>query len=124
MALATEWGISYILPRIVGVSRATEMLLTGDFVDIADAERWGLVSKVVPAEALMKTAKELAARLATGPSFAHRQIKHAIRNGLHTNYASQIEYEAYIQSMCRNTEDHKEATTAFLEKREPKFKGR
>jgi enoyl-CoA hydratase/carnithine racemase len=123
MGLATEWGISYILPRIVGVSRALEMLLTGDFIQIVDAESMGLVSKVVAGKDLMDTVRKTAGKIAAGPSFAHRQIKQAIRNGLNSDYNSQIEYEAYVQSMCRNSQDHKEATTAFLEKREPKFKG-
>lgn len=123
MGLAMEWGMSYILPRVVGSSRTMEILLTGDFINATEAEQLGLVSKVVPAEELMDTAMKLATKLAAGPTFALRQIKHAVQRSLDSDYKSQIEYEAYVQSMCLQTEDHKEATRAFLEKRDPEFRG-
>lgn len=123
MGLAVEWGISYVLPRLVGSSRALEILLSGDFISAVEAEQLGLVSKVVPPDKLIGAARQLAGKLAAGPSFAIRQIKRAVQRALDTDYRSQIEYEAYVQSMCFQTEDHKEAAAAFLEKREPKFRG-
>ncbi len=124
MGLAVEWGISYTLPRLVGSSRALELLLTGSFINAAEAERLGLVSRVVPAQELMPETKKLAAKIVNGPSFAIRQIKKAVQRSLDSDFTSQMEYEAYVQGMCRQTEDHKEAANAFLEKRAPKFQGK
>lgn len=124
LGLATEWGMSYWLPRLIGASQALELMALGDFIEAREAERLGLVSRVVPAEELMKAARTLAMRLAQGPPVALRQIKRAIYRGLESTFDSQLAYEAYVQSLCFQTEDHKEAVKAFQEKRPPVFQGR
>lgn len=123
MGLAVEWGVSHVLPRLVGSSRALEILMTGDFISAGDAERLGLVSRVVPPDQLMSAARQLGTKLAAQSAFSLRQIKRAVLRGLDSDYKSQIDYEAYVQSMCFQTADHREAVTAFMEKREPKFRG-
>jgi 2-(1,2-epoxy-1,2-dihydrophenyl)acetyl-CoA isomerase len=123
--LIPDCGSTYNLPRVVGMSRACEMAFTGDLMDAREAERIGLVSRVVKAEALMKVTRELAQRIASGPRVAVQLAKRALyRGAIETDLATQSDYELYLQSMCFQTEDFKEGVTSFLEKREPKFKGR
>ncbi len=124
-ALPVEWGLSYFLPRAVGLSKALEIMWTGDAIDAREAERIGLVSKVVPADDLMKETRALAAKLAKGPPIAIELIKRATYVGLDSNnLASQLGYETYVAGVCIRTEDFREGVKSFLEKREAEFKGR
>lgn len=123
-ALAIEWGLSYLLPRLIGPGKTLELALTGDLVDARQAERLGLVNRVVPHDELMEATGELALRLAKGPSLSHQLIKKAVYAGLDSSYASQLNCEANATMLATRSEDHEEAMKAFAEKREPNFKGR
>lgn len=122
--LIPDLGATWTLPRLVGVARAFEIMYTGDIFSAQDAERYGIVNKVVPHEQLMPTVKELAARLAKGPSVALSLIRKAVYKGLESSLAEQLEVESLSQTLCRQTEDFIEGVRSFLEKREAVFKGR
>jgi 2-(1,2-epoxy-1,2-dihydrophenyl)acetyl-CoA isomerase len=123
--LPVEWGLSHFLPRVVGTAKALEIMWTGEAVNAQEAERIGLVSKVVPPDNLIKEAKTLAARLAKGPSIAIELIKRTVYSGLqNNNLSAQLGYETYAAGVCAGTEDFTEGVKAFIEKREPIYKGR
>jgi len=116
---------SFTLPRIVGLPRACEMTLTGDTIDAAEADRIGLVNRVVPHDDLMKTARELADRIAKNPPLAVGMAKTALHSAMAgTDILEHMKYEVDLQEKLLNTEDFMEAATAFLEKRKPVFKGK
>lgn len=117
-------GASYFLPRLVGLNKACELIFTGKTIDAAEAERIGLVNRVVPADALLATAKELAVSLANGPSLALALAKTCIYNGLQLTLEQALENEAQAACLILQTEDQKEGTKAFREKRKPRYKGR
>ncbi|MDQ2649397.1 MAG: enoyl-CoA hydratase-related protein [Actinomycetota bacterium] len=115
------------LPQLVGYAKAAELLFTGDLVDAAEAERIGLVSKVLPAEELLPTAQELAARIAANPPQAVRHIKEGLRRAVGRAYTELPEVSSFVANGLAHlftTEDHKEAATAFMEKRPATFTGR
>lgn len=114
-------GGAWLLPRIVGVSKAMEMSFTGDPVPADDALRCGLVSRVVAPEALMEEARALAARIARNPAQVLRFSKRLIREGQQQSLASLLELSAALQVLAHKSPAHAEAVGAFLEKREPKF---
>ncbi|MBW2675830.1 MAG: enoyl-CoA hydratase [Deltaproteobacteria bacterium] len=122
--LSLDWGISYFLPRLIGLSRALELAMTGEMIDAQEAERIGLVNRVVPADELLAAAKELAAKLAKGPPIGLHLTKRSIYRAQTMNLMQALDYESYAQSICFQTEDVQEGIRAFLEKREPEFKGR
>jgi 2-(1,2-epoxy-1,2-dihydrophenyl)acetyl-CoA isomerase len=124
IGLLPDAGGMFILPRLVGVSNAKRLCFTGDMVNAAEAERMGLANKVVPAEQLEAEALGLAERLAQGPTKAIALTKRIINRSLSSDLAAVCEYEAQAQAILLQTEDFREGMQAFLEKREPKFKGR
>ena len=117
-------GGMFLLPRIIGLARASEMMMTGDVIDAHEAYRIGLVNKVVPAEKLQETALELAQRLATGATAAIAIVKNGINRGLDGTLMGEIDYAIYMQSLCLKLEDCREGILAFKQKRKPNFKGR
>jgi len=123
MGLVPDYGGSYLLPWAVGLSKALELTLTGDLIDAYEAEKIGLISRVVPHEDLMKVTEELALKIAKGPSVAIELTKRGMCRALNNDLETQLEFEGYGQNVCFKTEDFKEATSAFLEKREPHFRG-
>jgi 2-(1,2-epoxy-1,2-dihydrophenyl)acetyl-CoA isomerase len=116
-------GGTYFLPRLVGTARALELLWTADFVTAEEAERIGLVNRVVPGEDLMPTVLELAARLAGGPTVAMRMIKRAVYQGLRQDLRSHLDLISSHMAVIRQTRDHREGARAFVEKRAPRFTG-
>lgn len=103
--LIPDCGSTYLLPRLVGMSKALELMWTGDFIDAREAERIGLVNKVVRKEGLMQEAAKLANRLASGPSVAIELIKLAVRKGTENTYENQLDFESRAQQLCMITED-------------------
>lgn len=116
-------GGAWFLPRAIGTSRAAEMTFAGDPVDAATALRWGLVSSVVPADELLKAARQLAGRIAANPPRQLRMAKRLLRQSLHSRLEDILELSAVFQGACHQTEDHKEAIAALLEKRPAGFTG-
>ncbi|MFC3713476.1 crotonase/enoyl-CoA hydratase family protein [Sphingoaurantiacus capsulatus] len=117
-------GGAWLLPRSIGMSRASELLFTGDVVDAKTAAEWGLVSRVVPADTLMDEAWALAERIAAQPPQALRLAKTLLRQGQTASYDTIMEMSATAQAIMHMTEDHVEGVNALLEKRAPDFKGR
>jgi 2-(1,2-epoxy-1,2-dihydrophenyl)acetyl-CoA isomerase len=123
--LVPDCGVSYYLPRLVGVSKALELMWTGEKVGAKEAERLGIANKVVPADELMKAAQEFAVNLAKSPSLAIEMIKKMAYTSMKTDSVmTQMAVEDFMQQVCRESEDVREGVMAFLEKREAKFKGR
>ena len=123
-ALMPDLGISYTLPRAVGLSKACEMIFSGDIIDATEAERIGLVSKVVPHEQLLSTTMELAKRIAKGPPMAIRYAKEVMYKAQDMDMETTVKLEAVNFGKCLRSEDAAEGVRSFLEKREPDFKGR
>jgi enoyl-CoA hydratase/carnithine racemase len=119
-----DMGAAYLLPRVVGQGRALELLLLGDAIDAATAERYGLVNRVTPADQLLSTAQEWASRLAHGPTQAISMTKRLVNNEWHMDLLSALESEAQAQALMLMGEDHRLFYEAFKEKVEPKFIGR
>lgn len=116
-------GGAWLLPRQVGMSKAAELLFTGDVVDAATAKEIGLVSYVVPPEQLMAEARKLADRIAMQPPHALRIAKSLLRRGQEASYDVMMELSAAAQGLSHWTEDHMEGVDALLEKRTPVFRG-
>jgi enoyl-CoA hydratase/carnithine racemase len=119
-----DMGAAYLLPRVVGMGRATELLLFGDPIDAATAERYGLANRVVPPDQLQARAQEWAARLAAGPGLALGMTKRMLNNEWSMDLASALESEAHAQALLLMAEDHRRFYEAFQEKRRPTFTGR
>ncbi len=117
-------GGTVIWPLLVGPAKAKELLMTGDIIDAKEADRIGLVNKVVPLEDLMPTAKELARRLAQGPTLAIAWTKRSVNKKLRRDINLLTDMDSLTERLTFSTEDHKEAARAFVEKRKPQFKGR
>ena len=117
-------GGTWILPRIIGEARAAELFYTGDVIDAATAQEWGLVSRVVDHDALMEEARALAAKIAAMPPHALRQAKNLMRQGRGTSYDTALEMAANAQALMHGTADHMEGVDALLDKRAPRFTGR
>ncbi|MBI4297382.1 MAG: enoyl-CoA hydratase/isomerase family protein [Chloroflexi bacterium] len=119
-------GETYLLTRLVGTARAFELMLLGDFIDAHQAEKYGIVSKVVPHDQLMPEARALAERFAKGPAIAISLGKKLITRAadIAPSAEDQMVLESFYTNMCHNTEDYKEGVRASIEKREPVFKGR
>jgi enoyl-CoA hydratase len=112
------------LPRLVGKGRAMELILTGTPIGADDALRIGLVNRVVPAAELMASARSLAQQLARSAPIAMRYIINAVNKGAEMPFAEASQYEATLFGLVASTDDMREGTAAFLQKRKPEFKGR
>ena len=119
-----DMGSGYLLPRIVGMGRATELLMLGDSIDAPTANRYGLVNRLVPHDELMPTALELARRLANGPSQALAMTKRMLNNEWNMDLASALEAEAQAQALMLMGDDHRRFYEAFQRKEKPQFGGR
>jgi len=119
-----DMGAAYLLPKVVGLSRATELLYFGDAIDAATAERYGLFNKVVAPEAVQDEALAWARRLAAGPTFALGMTKELLNAELNADLYGALDNEARAQAVCMQTKDFREAYEAFTEKRPARFTGR
>ncbi len=122
--LCLDFGGSWLLPRRIGLHRAKELALLADIIDAAEAERIGLVNRVVPVDELDGFVAGWAARLAAGPPLALSLTKALLDDGLSMSMAAALEREAVAQAVCGQSEDGREAVKAFLEKRDAHFTGR
>jgi enoyl-CoA hydratase/carnithine racemase len=116
-----DMGAAYLLPRIVGLARATELLYTGDFITAQEAERIGLYNRIVPPYRLEQETQELADQLARGPSFALAKTKEMLNREIDMNLSAALECEAQAQAICMQHPDYREAYEAFVAKRPPRF---
>ena len=116
-----DMGAAWLLPRIVGLAHASEILLLGDFISAERAAAIGLYNRVVPGDRLMAEATEVAVRLAKGPSAAHGVTKEALNQEAAMDLVSAIEYEARVQAECMRHPNFKEAYEAFRDRRDPRF---
>lgn len=122
--LVADIGGLWRLPRVVGPSKAAELLFTGDVIDAREAERIGLVSRVVPPDELRTAAMEIARKIAANPPIAMRYMKEGLRKSVHASMQEMGEYVGSSLAYLFTTEDHKEGAMSFVERREPVFRGR
>jgi len=123
IGLVPDSGATWFLPRIVGPAKAAEMVLLSDVMSAADMERWGLVARVVSADAVLAEARAMAARLAALAPRALALTKHALDRAWGQDLGTTLDDEAYLQGIAGATADHAEGLAAFLEKRPPRFTG-
>jgi 2-(1,2-epoxy-1,2-dihydrophenyl)acetyl-CoA isomerase len=123
VGLIPDSGATWLLPRLVGAAKAAELALTGEALSAADAERLGLVARVVPAESVVGEAQAMAARLGSMAPQAVALTKRALEASWTASLDEQLELEAELQGIAGATADHVEGIAAFLEKRPPRFTG-
>ena len=124
MGLVSNTGATWLYPRALGVSRALELLYTGDWLNAEEAHRLGVLSRLVPYEELEAETMALALKIAGKAPMANRMVKGMVYRGLNQSLEDHLPEAAQAEILSLATEDHREALAAFLEKREPKFKGR
>lgn len=117
-------GGAWLLPRVAGLARASQMTLTGEAVTAAQALAYGIVTEVVPADRLLGRAQEIAAQVAANPGHATRMAKRLMREGMDQKLPTHLEIAAAYQALSHHTADHDEAVAAFLDKRPPSFTDR
>jgi 2-(1,2-epoxy-1,2-dihydrophenyl)acetyl-CoA isomerase len=124
VGLVLDSGSSYFLPRIVGSARAFELATMGTKVTASQALEWGMVNRVVKHEDLDTETLKIAEYYANAPTKAIGLMKKMLNKGMNENLETMLEYEKYCQTIAGSSEDFKEGTTAFLQKRKPEFKGK
>ena len=117
-----DMGAAYLLPRVIGLAKATELLYMGEFISAVEAERVGLYNRVVSIDQLAGTTREFAERLAEGPAFALAKTKEMLNRELFSSLETALEAEALAQAICMQHPDYREAYEAFVAKRKPKFR--
>lgn len=122
--LTLDFGGTWLLPRLVGLARAKELALSGRIFEAAEALQYGMISRVVPDDSLAVEVAELAAGLASGAPLAQRFIKAGLDGSFEMSFGDGIAYERRAQAVLFSTEDVIEGVSAFLEQRDPEFKGR
>jgi 2-(1,2-epoxy-1,2-dihydrophenyl)acetyl-CoA isomerase len=124
VGMVLDMGGTFLLPRLVGYQKACELAFFGERVYGPEAVEIGLVNRAVPDAELMDTAREWAARLASGPTLSIGAMKLGMRRGLHSTFRDTLNWEAMMLSLVAQTEDAGEGLMAFFQKRKPEFKGR
>ena len=124
VGLSPEYGSSYMLSRVVGLTKASELVLTARIIDAREALDIGLVNEVVAPDNLLPRAREFAEQIAVLPPVAIRLAKRTLRHGLESTLSQALDYEELAETHCFSTLDHQEAVRSFLEKRAPDFKGK
>jgi enoyl-CoA hydratase/carnithine racemase len=119
----SDMGVAYLLPRVVGMAHATEILMLGEMIPPEKALAIGLVNRLVPGESVMATSLELAGKLIDGPPLGLRVTKRMLNNEWNMDLSSAIESEAQAQALLMMGEDHGEYHASFVEKRKPRFRG-
>ncbi len=122
--LVPDYGMTFYLPQAIGASRAMELMFTAEIIGAAEAERLGIVSRVVAPDELMKVTRELAAKITQQAPIPIELTKKMVWRGLLDSLVRQLDIETWAAQMCARTEDHQEGLRAFFEKRPPQFKGR
>ena len=122
--IAVDAAGAFLLPRLIGLQKAKELVFFGNDLGAEDAQRLGLVSRVVPPEQLVPTAREWAERLAKGPTFAIGMSKRLLNRSLESSLETALEEEALAQMLVTQSEDTREGMMAFMERRQPQFKGK
>ncbi len=123
IGLIPDSGATFILPRLIGMQRATSLMLTGDPVSANDAQKMGMIYKVYESGIFVEESIKLSEKLAKMPTRGLGLTKKALNSSLNNNLEGQLELEKEYQTIAANTNDYKEGVKAFLEKRKPNFKG-
>ncbi len=123
IGLTPDGGASWLLPRFVGAAKAFEMMYTGEPLSAAEAERFGLYNRVLPADQLEGTVRELAERLAKGPTMALAAAKRSVNFSFNSTFEEALDFEFLLQGVQMQGRDFREGVAAFVEKRKPEFKG-
>jgi 2-(1,2-epoxy-1,2-dihydrophenyl)acetyl-CoA isomerase len=124
LGLSPMWGVAYLLPHTIGIARAKELLFRGRLMDAQEAEKFGLINRVVPADKLEEETMALATELAHAATKTIGIVKKMINQGLTADISSHLNYEAIMEVECSKLEDLKEGIKAFVEKRKPEFPGK
>jgi 2-(1,2-epoxy-1,2-dihydrophenyl)acetyl-CoA isomerase len=124
IGLAPDGGASHLLRELVGTAKALELLFTGDLIDAGEALRLGLVNRVVPTDELADATRDLAERLARGPTLAYGAAKAAVHASADLPFEALLDFEARNQRVVSRSDDVKEGIRSFLERRKPEFRGR
>jgi 2-(1,2-epoxy-1,2-dihydrophenyl)acetyl-CoA isomerase len=124
IGLVPDGGGTWLLPRVVGLARAKELIFTADVIDAAEALRIGLVNRVVPVAELEAATRALAEKIAAGPPAVLKMAKHMVNRAATSDLAAALDLEAFSQGLAIASEDHQEGLRAFFEKRPPRFTGR
>jgi 2-(1,2-epoxy-1,2-dihydrophenyl)acetyl-CoA isomerase len=124
IGLVPDGGSSWILPRLIGLPRAAQMMMLGEKISADQAEQWGMIYKVADDAALVDEAQALAERLASGPTVSLGTMRKILRDGLSQSYAETLDAEAKGQFIAGNSADAMEGIAAFMQKRKTEFKGK
>jgi enoyl-CoA hydratase/carnithine racemase len=124
MAVVPDGGATWFLPRLVGLTKAMELILTGDPIDAAEAYRIGILNYVTSPTDLEAVTMKLASKLAKGPPISNRLSKMLVYKGLETDLETALQFLSACVPICTSSSDHQEAIKSFAEKRPPKFEGK
>ncbi|MBI3744396.1 MAG: enoyl-CoA hydratase [Chloroflexi bacterium] len=124
IGLFPGWGGAWLYPRVMGVPKAAEFMFTGDFLEADEAHRIGMLNKLVPQDQLESATMELARKIANGPPIALRLAKLNLYKGLEIDLETAMKFAAASETITLTSQDHREGTAAFREKRAPKYQGK